>query len=275
MPRGRALREPLAVLVDTRERYPYRFSALPVDRHREALPAGDYGVRGATGELLATVERKTLENLATSLSDGSLAFQMGRLAEVPLAAVAVEGRYAALLTHAHAPAGWLADQLVRLQTRYPQVPVVFLDSRRHAEDWTHRFLATALTDRQAILERCTPTQLLRFVAVTERIIPQRELRNHIGEILRQAEAGTEFTVTVRGRPVARLGPPDRDGQRATDVSAERLQRMLAETAARARMGYGLSSAAIVARISAASRTNCETLEPWRLAASWISSIPRG
>ena len=39
------------------------------------------------------------------------------------------------------------------------------------------------------------------------------------------------------------------------------------------MGYGLSSAAIVAGISAASRTNCETLEPWRLAASWISCIP--
>jgi hypothetical protein len=152
VPRARALSEPLAVLVDTRERYPYRFATLPVERRREALPAGDYGVRDANGELLAAVERKTLENLATSLSDGSLAFQMGRLAELPLAAVAVEGRYAALLAHPHAPAGWLADQLVRLQTRYPQIPVVFLDSRRHAEDWTHRFLATALTDRQAISE---------------------------------------------------------------------------------------------------------------------------
>jgi hypothetical protein len=152
VPRGRALSEPLAVLVDTRERYPYRFSTLPIERRREALPAGDYGVRDADGDMLATVERKTLENLATSLSDGSLAFQMARLAEVPLAAVAVEGRYAALLAHAHVPAGLLADQLVRLQTRYPQVPVVFLDSRRHAEDWTHRFLATALTDRQAIVD---------------------------------------------------------------------------------------------------------------------------
>jgi hypothetical protein len=118
--------------------------------------------RGAAGRRLRgprhrrrTARRRraqTLENLATSLSDGSLAFQMGRLAELPLAAVAVEGRYTALLAHAHAPAGWLADQLVRLQTRYPQVPVVFVDSRRHAEDWTHRFLATALTDRQAILD---------------------------------------------------------------------------------------------------------------------------
>ncbi|HEX3688833.1 MAG TPA: ERCC4 domain-containing protein [Solirubrobacteraceae bacterium] len=152
VPRGRALREPLAILVDTRERYPYKFVTLPVDAQREALPAGDYGVRDAGGELVAAVERKTLDNLATSLSDGSLAFQMGRLAELPLAAVAVEGRYASLLAHAHAPPGWLADQLVRLQARYPQVPVVFLDSRRHAEDWTQRFLATALTDRQAINE---------------------------------------------------------------------------------------------------------------------------
>lgn len=37
-------------------------------------------------------------------------------------------------------------------------------------------------------------------------IPQKELRNNIGEVLRRAEAGEEFTVTVAGRPVAQLGP---------------------------------------------------------------------
>ncbi|MFL5859259.1 MAG: ERCC4 domain-containing protein [Solirubrobacteraceae bacterium] len=149
VPRGRALHEPLPVVVDTRERYPYRFANHGVERRREALPAGDYGIRAPSGELLATVERKTVENLAGSLSDGTLAFQIARLADLPLAAVAVEGRYSALLAHPHAPAGWLADQLVRLQARYPQVPVLFLDSRRHAEDWTHRFLATALADQLA------------------------------------------------------------------------------------------------------------------------------
>jgi len=39
-------------------------------------------------------------------------------------------------------------------------------------------------------------------------IPQKELRNNIGEILRRAEAGEEFTITVSGRPVAELGPLD-------------------------------------------------------------------
>jgi prevent-host-death family protein len=37
-------------------------------------------------------------------------------------------------------------------------------------------------------------------------IPQKELRNNVSDILRRAEAGEEFTVTVAGRPVARLGP---------------------------------------------------------------------
>ncbi len=37
-------------------------------------------------------------------------------------------------------------------------------------------------------------------------IPQKELRNNVGEVLRRAEAGEEMTVTVAGRSVARLGP---------------------------------------------------------------------
>ena len=37
-------------------------------------------------------------------------------------------------------------------------------------------------------------------------IPQKQLRNEIGEVLRRAEAGEELTITVSGRPVARLGP---------------------------------------------------------------------
>jgi prevent-host-death family protein len=40
-------------------------------------------------------------------------------------------------------------------------------------------------------------------------IPQKELRNNVGEVLRRAEAGEEFTITVAGRPVARLGPTQR------------------------------------------------------------------
>ena len=37
-------------------------------------------------------------------------------------------------------------------------------------------------------------------------IPQKELRNNVGEVLRRAEAGERLTITVSGRPVAELGP---------------------------------------------------------------------
>ncbi len=38
------------------------------------------------------------------------------------------------------------------------------------------------------------------------MIPQKELRNNIGEVLRRAQSGEQLTITVSGRPVAQLGP---------------------------------------------------------------------
>lgn len=63
----------------------------------------------------------------------------------------------------------------------------------------------------------------------DRTIPQRELRNKIGKILREAEAGTEFTITVRGRPVATLGPTSEGDHRRVDVPADMLRTKLGET----------------------------------------------
>lgn len=36
--------------------------------------------------------------------------------------------------------------LARLQLRYPEVPIVFAESRRFAEEWAYRFLAAALAE---------------------------------------------------------------------------------------------------------------------------------
>ena len=114
---------------------------------RVALAAGDYAVR-ANGELLAAVERKTLEDLMTSLSDGTLSFQIQRLSELPLGAVVVEARYSEIFRQPGGRAAWLADVLARLQVRYHEIPVVFADSRKFAEEWTYRFLASALDDAE-------------------------------------------------------------------------------------------------------------------------------
>jgi len=38
----------------------------------------------------------------------------------------------------------------------------------------------------------------------------RELRQNASDLVRRAEAGETVTVTVSGRPAARLGPPERN-----------------------------------------------------------------
>jgi hypothetical protein len=144
VPKGRTLAG-LEILVDTREQYGYRFSARGVPTRKAALPAGDYAV-GTDDGIVAAVERKALENLTASLSDGTLAFQMQRLAEVPRAAVVVECDYPDIFRSQPGRGSWLADMLARLTVRYPEIPVVFAGSRKFAEEWTYRFLAAAAED---------------------------------------------------------------------------------------------------------------------------------
>jgi prevent-host-death family protein len=58
------------------------------------------------------------------------------------------------------------------------------------------------------------------------VIPQGKLRNDIAAVLRRAEKGERFTVTVSGRAVAELGPLP--GARAL-ASPDRLAAILTET----------------------------------------------
>jgi len=60
--------------------------------------------------------------------------------------VVVEGRYSALFKLEHVPSAFIADALARLQVRFPEIQVVFADSRKFAEEWTYRFLAAAFAD---------------------------------------------------------------------------------------------------------------------------------
>ena len=138
----------LHVVVDSYERYPYRFATTQVTTERRALVAGDYGVE-ADGELVASVERKSLPNLAAGLVDGSLAYQLAELSALWRAAVVVEDRYSSLLKQPRVKEGFLPDVLARLQVRYPSVPIVFCDTRPLAEQWTYRFLGAALAEHAA------------------------------------------------------------------------------------------------------------------------------
>jgi hypothetical protein len=137
----------LTILVDSRERYPWRFGRQrAVTTERRALPAGDYAVEAPGGELVAVVERKTLADLAGSLVDGSLGYLLAELAGLPRAAVVVEDRYGAVFKLEHVQPGFVADLLGALAVRYPTVPVVFCDTRPLAQEWAYRFLGAAAAE---------------------------------------------------------------------------------------------------------------------------------
>lgn len=57
------------------------------------------------------------------------------------------------------------------------------------------------------------------------VIPQRTLRNDIGDVLRRVEQGEHFTITVAGRPVAELGPVGAPGPQRF-VPGDDVRRML-------------------------------------------------
>ncbi len=135
----------LEIVVDTRERYGYRFASQQARTVKGALRCGDYGVR-RDGDLVAVVERKSLEDLAHSLVDGRLAAQLGELATVGHAAVVVEERYSKLFTLPFVRPGWVADLLAQVQVRWTTVPVFFAETRPLAEEWTYRFLAAAAAE---------------------------------------------------------------------------------------------------------------------------------
>jgi len=136
----------LVIVVDTREQYPYRFSRQQATTVRAALHAGDYAVMSEGGSPVAVVERKSLADLASALNNGSLVFELAKLAEMPRAAIVVKDRYGNLLKHAYAPAGFLPDMLARVQVRYPEIAIVFLETRPLAEEWTFRYLGAGLAE---------------------------------------------------------------------------------------------------------------------------------
>lgn len=159
VPRGRAAGV-LNIALDTREKYGWRFASREVSIEQRALPAGDYAAT-VDGKVIAVVERKSLADLATSLSNGSLAFQMQRLAECTRAAVVVEGEYPDLFRTQPGRGAWLADMLGRLAARYPEVPVIFASSRKFAEEWTYRFFGAAAGDSSLEAQPSVPNTIMR------------------------------------------------------------------------------------------------------------------
>ena len=132
----------LEIVVDSHERYPWKFTHQQAVTQRRALPCGDYAVTDGE-QIVAAVERKSLADLSSSLTSGTLTYALAELSDLPRAAVVVEERYSQVFALEHVRPAVVAEAIAESHARFPAVPIVFCENRQLAHEWTYRFLAAA------------------------------------------------------------------------------------------------------------------------------------
>jgi len=148
VPTARASGLVLDILVDTAEKYPYTFRHQQATTRRGRLPAGDYAVE-LDDRVVASVERKTVEDLAGSLLSGKLTYALAELSALPRAAVVVEDKYSRLFALTHVAGARVAEAVAEAQARFPSVPIVFCETRPLAQEWVYRWLGACLAELTA------------------------------------------------------------------------------------------------------------------------------
>ncbi len=147
LPTKRASGQILEILVDSHERYAWKFGGQQATTIRQALPAGDYAV-AADGVVVAAVERKSLADLVSTLTTGKLRYLLAALDALPRAAVVVEDRYSSVFKLERVRPAVVAEGIGEAQARFPAVPIVFAETRALAQEWTYRFLGAALVEHR-------------------------------------------------------------------------------------------------------------------------------
>jgi hypothetical protein len=218
VPTARASGRELHVLVDTRERYAWKFAEQQATTSKRAIPAGDYAVE-VDGRVVAVVERKSVEDLVSTIVGGKFWMLLAELAAFvddvgesgdvgdgddvddvgesgesgrKVAAVVVEDRYSAIFKLQRVRPASIATQLAEAAVRYPTVPIVFAETRQLAQEWTFRFFGAAV--EHVIHDRVGDERAAQLVAAGD--VPHRaptpaEVRTWA------ADAG--HTVSDRGR----------------------------------------------------------------------------
>jgi hypothetical protein len=136
----------LAVAVDHRERYPWKFPRQNARTERRELPVGDYGVFFGD-KLVAAVERKSLGDVVSAVSSGTLRMQLAELSQLPRSILVVEGRLSDMVKaarEARVSTAWLLNVVAALQAEYPAVQWLFAETRGIAQNMAYRWLSAAV-----------------------------------------------------------------------------------------------------------------------------------
>jgi hypothetical protein len=230
---------PLHVVIDSGERYAWRFPGATVERRK--LAAGDYALLEGD-RIVAVVERKSFDNMIGDMGAiQSLHQTLADLASHDRAALVVEAQYADFLDPKRMAGRWppahLARVLGEIAALHPKLPVVFAGNRKLANLWTERFFQAVTAGRAA-----APLELP--LTVTSRYDPEPRAPG-LDEEIRVAvlrELPSPFSMVQLA-------------QRFPDVPVKRLRRVLTQ----------LKSEGRVARTGAGRGARWSRQEPTHLA----------
>lgn len=147
LPNARAHGQVLDIVVDVHERYAYGFTHQQATTRKAALRVGDYAITDGE-EVIAAVERKSVEDLSSTLLSGRMTYLMADLATLSRAAVIVEGGYSKIFKLDHAPGATLAEAVAEAQARFPSVPIVFCETRALAQEWVYRWFGACAREHE-------------------------------------------------------------------------------------------------------------------------------
>lgn len=139
IPRG-GKNEVFEVIIDSNERYPYKFAEATV--RRESLPVADYALV-KDDKIVAVVERKTLDNFIHSIGTyDALKMALSEMVLYKYSAVVFEAPYRNFINpqkNPHYSPSYTADIIADLMVSFSQIQFVFQRSRKMANEWVYRW----------------------------------------------------------------------------------------------------------------------------------------
>ena len=201
---------PLHIVIDSMERYPWRFAGATAERRK--LAVGDYALVDG-GRVLAVVERKSFDNWLSDVGAvQALHQQLADLSSQEPAALVLEADYRDFLDPGRVKGRWPPTHLARVFAEvaalHPRLPVIFAGNRALANAWTERFFRAVAAARAA---------------------PELELALTVGARYDAEPRGPGLEVQLREAVLGELPPvfPTTElSRRFPEVPAARIRRLL-------------------------------------------------
>jgi len=133
-------KEQMEIIIDQRERYPYKFANALTKR--ENLPVGDYALI-KDKKIIAVAEKKTMDNFLHEIRGYDIfKSSLEELKQYKYKAVIFDSPYSDFINpkkNLFYRPSYIADILADLYVNFPEIQFMFFENRKLANEWLYRW----------------------------------------------------------------------------------------------------------------------------------------